>query len=96
MALWGKTDTEDDKPKWLDDADKAETELVEEAEAMAEDQQLKGIKTPGWNQYQTYTSNDGVVRHRSESLVAMNSMTTPIAPLVVAKKKKSKAEKNSI
>lgn len=91
MPLWGKTDAE--KPTWLDDEDAAETTLIEEAVAQEEAQQIKGVKTPGWNQYQTYTDCDGVVRHKSESLVAMTDIPgAPLAPFIVSKKTKKKSK----
>jgi len=74
MALWGKTDTLADVPKWLEtdanntnasnDADNAV--FVDVTEAGVAANRAKGLKTPGWNLY----SNAGG-RHRSEVLVAM-------------------------
>ena len=74
MALWGKTDTLADIPKWLEtDANNTNTSndadnavFVDVSEAAVTANRAKGLKTPGWNLY----SNAGG-RHRSEVLVAM-------------------------
>jgi hypothetical protein len=96
MPLWGKTDADADKPTWLNANDADDTDLIEEAFAQDDDQQVRGVKTPGWNQYQTYTDCDGVVRHKSDCLVALTDIPgAPIAPFIVSKKtKKSKPVKD--
>lgn len=72
MPLWGNTDTENDKPKYLNTADKANTVFVDTAEAGTDSNQAKGLDTSGWNLYTTYTTNGGTVtRHKAENLVAM-------------------------
>jgi len=75
MALWGKTDTAADKPKYLNTADKAATLGVDVSEAQTAGNIAKGINTPGWVKYTTYTDAQGSTRHKSEVLVAMSSMT---------------------
>lgn len=75
MALWGKTDTANDKPKYLNAADKAATVGVSVAEAQDAINIAKGINTPGWVKTQTYTDAQGNVRNKNEVLVAFSSLT---------------------
>lgn len=78
MALWGKIDNEASKPKYLSDelrneqtvSDKDATAGVDVAEATAIVNRAKGIKTPGWTEYRTYTDAQGNTRHKAEVLVA--------------------------
>ena len=76
MALWGNTDTSGDKPKYLSTANKAATFGVNTTEAAVDSNRAKGIKTPGWTKFTTYTDGNGNVRHKSEILVAMSSGET--------------------
>jgi len=79
MALWGKTDSADDAPKYLStDAnnpnksnDRDNAIFVDTTEAGIASNRAKGIKTPGWNLYNTYTTESGNTRHIVEPLVAM-------------------------
>lgn len=73
MALWDTKDTDEGKPVWLSDADKENTMGVDVNEAAAN--RDKGIRTPGWVHYVTYTDCNGVVRHKSNTLVVASSMT---------------------
>lgn len=75
MALWGKIDNEASKPKYLNDADKAATLGIDVAEAQTTANIAKGLNTPGWVKYSTYTDANGNVRNKSEVLVAMASIT---------------------
>lgn len=80
MALWGKTDTNAAKPKYLSDElrnDQSVSDLdstvglsVTEAQVVAN--RAKGLKTPGWTLSRTYTDAQGNTRNKSEVLVAMN------------------------
>lgn len=82
MALWGKIDNDDSKPKFLSDtlkngqsvSDKDATIGVDVAEAIAN--RAIGIKTPGWTEYRTYTDAQGNTRHKSEVLVAFGGNFT--------------------
>lgn len=79
MAQWGKTDTAADAPAYLEsdanntnkshDADNAV--FVDLTEAGIAANRAKGLKTPGWNLYNTYTTADGRTRNIAEPLVAM-------------------------
>lgn len=52
---------------------------VDVTEARVASNRAKGIKTPGWTRYITYTDSAGNVRNKSEILVAMRSMTQAVA-----------------
>jgi hypothetical protein len=79
MALWGKTDELASVPKWLeDDANNTNKShdidnavFVDLTEAGVATNRAKGLKTPGWNLYHTYTDALGNTRHKTESLVVM-------------------------
>ena len=81
MALWGKTDTDAAKPKYLSDelrndqsvSDLDSTVGVNIQEAQAAVNIAKGITTPGWTLYNTYTDAQGNTRNKAEVLVAMNA-----------------------
>lgn len=78
MALWGKTDAADSKPKYLNDtavndqaaSDKASTYGVSVSEAQQAANREKGIKTQGWTKTVTYTDAQGNTRNKTEVLVA--------------------------
>lgn len=84
MALWGKTDTDASKPKYLSDTlrnDQSVSDLdstvglnVTEAQVVAN--RAKGLKTPGWTLSRTYTDAQGNTRNKTEVLVAMNEFAT--------------------
>lgn len=83
MALWGKTDVEGSKPKYLSDtlrngqsvSDLDATSGVSVAEATNATNIGKGINTPGWVEHRTYTDSQGNTRNKSEVLVALSSIT---------------------
>lgn len=52
---------------------KAPTDLyfVDITEANVASNRAKGLKSPGWWKYSTYTDNEGETRHRAELLVAL-------------------------
>lgn len=85
MALWNNVDDEASKPKYLSDtlrndqtvSDKDATYGVDTGSPRYEAQvnRDKGINTPGWVQYRTYTDAQGNTRHKAETLVAMSSIT---------------------
>jgi hypothetical protein len=76
MALWGNIDQAADKPKYLTTAEKNATAGVSEAEAALAANKAKGLQHAGWVQYSTYTDGQGNTRHKSETLVAMSSITS--------------------
>lgn len=69
MALWGKTDTTADAPKYLSSADADKAVFIDTTEAAANKD--IGLGTGGWNLYSTYTDANGATRHKAECLVAM-------------------------
>lgn len=74
MSLWTMTDEAAGKPKNLSDDAKAVTFGVDATEAALAANAAKGINTPGWVKYTTYTDAQGTTRHKSEVLVAAGSM----------------------
>jgi hypothetical protein len=76
MALWGNVDQAADKPKYLNTADTAAVEGISAAEAATPGNKAKGVQHPGWVLYRTYTDAQGSTRHKTETLVAMGSMTS--------------------
>jgi hypothetical protein len=75
MALWSNTDAEASKPKYLNAADKAATEGISVAEAQTKANKDKGVQHPGWVKTTTYTDAQGNTRNKTETLVAMSSIT---------------------
>lgn len=71
MALWGKTDTQAAAPKYLSTEEASKIYFVDTTEAQVAANRAKGIQTPGWNTYSTYTDADGNTRHKVETLVVM-------------------------
>lgn len=71
MALWGKTDAEISKPKYLTAADKAKAVFVSAEEAVLKTNKDKGILGAGWWLIHEYTDADGKTRYKPEHLVAM-------------------------
>ena len=45
--------------------------FVDQTEAQNASNRKKGLKTPGWNQFTTYTDNSGATRYKVNPLVAM-------------------------
>lgn len=52
---------------------------VDVTEARVAGNRNKGIRTPGWTSFVTYTDSSGATRRRAETLVAMRSMTQAVA-----------------
>lgn len=76
MPLWGKTDELESAPKYLSTSELENAYFVDTTEAAAESNRDKGIKTPGWILYNTYTDANGKVRNKSEVLVPMKVSAT--------------------
>lgn len=75
MSLWSNTDATNSEPKNLTSAEKDNVFGLDIAEAQTAVNQAKGLNTPGWVKYTTYTDAQSNVRHKSEVLVAMSTMT---------------------
>jgi len=71
MSLWNKEDSDEGAPKNLSEDDKSKTYFVDTVEASVDVNRAKGIKTPGWNKVESYTTPNGGERRRVETLVAM-------------------------
>lgn len=78
MALWGKTDAANDKPKFLSTAEKAKTFFVSAEEALLDTNKKKGITGGGWWLVNEFTDAAGTPRYKSECLVAM-TVTNAVA-----------------
>jgi len=72
MALWGKTDADASRPKYLGTADLANAIFVDITEAQQEANKSRGLTGAGWWLYNTYTDADGNTRYKTECLVAMS------------------------
>ena len=75
MSLWTNVDNTAGKPKNLKGTEKDSVYGVSLSEAEVASNRAKGIKTPGWVKYTTYTDAQGNTRNKSEVLVALNNMT---------------------
>lgn len=87
MALWGKTDTAADAPKYLStdtnatpQTDKDNAFFVDTTEAGVASNRAKGIKTPGWVLYKEY----GNGRKMVETLVPMKVSASDAGDLGIA------------
>ena len=78
MALWGKTDANGSKPKYLSTADKAKAVFVSTEEALLATNKSKGITGAGWWLLDEYKDSAGSTRYKAECLVAM-AVATAIA-----------------
>lgn len=76
MSLWTNTDNTAGKPKYLNDTDKVSTVGVDVTEAKQTENRSKGIKTPGWTKHETYENAQGIVRNKTEILVAFGGTMT--------------------
>lgn len=70
MPLWGKTDSEDDKPKYLSEEDKENCVFIDIEEAQNPLNRVMGIKTAGWNLVRTKGTGQNI-RYQVECLVAV-------------------------
>lgn len=84
MALWGNTDNAQSKPKFISQdangtvggsAGVAITYGVDAVEENVASNKAKGMQHAGWVRRVTYTDAQGNVRNKTETLVAMGSMT---------------------
>ena len=83
MALWGKTDQADNKPKYLSSTEKAVTFGVDVAEQAAETSQGVGPQHAGWVKRTSYTDSSGATRTKLETLVAMGTITGDLEDTVM-------------
>jgi len=71
----GLTITANEQPSYLPDGDLANVFGVDTTEAAVAANRAKGLNTPGWVKYTTYTDAQSNTRHKSEVLVAMSSIS---------------------
>lgn len=72
MSLWGNTDAEASRPKFVPTAEQGNLVFIDRDEASTQAAKEKGMSTCGWYLYRTFTDVSGTVRHKSELLVAMS------------------------
>ena len=71
MALWGKTDADASRPKYLNSDFLPKAIFVDETEAQQKSNHDRGLNGAGWWLYNTYTDADGNTRYKTELLVAI-------------------------
>lgn len=71
MALWGKTDANDSRPKYLGSADLSKCIFVDATEAQQAANKARGLNGAGWWLYNSYTDAQGETRFKTELLVAI-------------------------
>ena len=74
MALWGNTDNNAGKPKFLNAADAAKAFFVSKEEALLEENKSRGINGAGWWLYDSYQDSEGNTRHKAVNIVAMTTL----------------------
>ncbi len=72
MPLWGNTDANGSKPKFLTTAEAAKTVFVSVEEALLKTNKDKGIVGAGWWLLDEYTDSNGETRYKAEHLVAIS------------------------
>lgn len=75
----GQTITGQDSPKYVAYDDIGNIYGADLTEVQVVANRAKGLNTPGWVRYKTYTDMHGNTRHKAESLVVMRSMTAAVA-----------------
>jgi len=70
----GLTVTANEQPAYVAEADLDKVFGISQAEAQQTTNISKGINTPGWVRYATYTDAQGQTRHKAETLVAFGSI----------------------
>lgn len=78
----GATVTAQDIPKYVPAAEVAANNIigVDDTEATLAANKARGINTPGWTKYVTYTDMHGTTRYKTEPLVVMSAAVTSDAP----------------
>ncbi len=78
----GATITGQDIPKYVTVAEVSSNNIigVDDTEATLAANKARGINTPGWTKYVTYTDMHGTTRYKTEPLVVMSAATTGDAP----------------
>lgn len=74
MSLWSNTDASGSVPKYFvsgDDGSSASMIFVSKEEAQLAENRERGLDSPGWYRYYTFTDQHGNTRHKAELQVAM-------------------------
>ena len=72
MPLWGKTDADSSRPKYLKDPTYLNRAIfVDVTEAQQPANKARGLHGAGWWLYNSYTDADGNTRYKTELLVAI-------------------------
>lgn len=74
MSLWSNTDAAGSVPKYFvsgDDGSGAQMIFVSQEEAQLAENRERGLDSPGWYRYYTFTDQHGDTRHKAELQVAM-------------------------
>lgn len=76
------TITGQDTPKYVPSEDITANTIigVDDTEAQVTANNGRGINTPGWTKYVTYTDTHGTTRYKTEPLVVMSAAVTSDAP----------------
>lgn len=75
----GLTITGQDTPRFLDQTEGRLTFGADKTEVGVAANKGKGFNSPGWVRHNTYTDANGKTRYRTETLVAVSSMTAAAA-----------------
>lgn len=71
MSLWGSLDNANNVPQFVPTDEKSEIFFVSLEESLVAANRAKGLTTPGWVKYTTYTDSSSNTRHKVEVLVPM-------------------------
>lgn len=72
MPLWGDTDAEAPRPKFVPAALQDNLVFIDREEASTLVAKEKGMSTAGWYLYRTFTDVGGATRHKAELLIALS------------------------
>ena len=81
MALWGNTDEDTSKPKYVKESTLRSGEViifVDDNEAKVPANIARGINNAGWWQYYTWEDANGNTRHQAECLIAFGSAVASV------------------
>ncbi len=78
----GVTITGQDLPKYVTTAEIVANNIVgiDNTEAGVANNRIRGLSTPGWNKYVTYSDMHGTTRHKTEPLIVISGGLTGDAP----------------
>lgn len=75
MSLYGRTDSTDNQTKAgigvVSDSNTKTIVFIDQTEAQLEENKSRGLNSPGWWAYDTYTDMHGNTRHKAELMVSV-------------------------